>query len=123
VATIIRDGPLTGGLAYEAISHAGKLRSPLAVIPYDNQMSISPNRGGLVKYLSSLRMGPVVVHGVTRKGKGYQFADKGPGSYYAVPSFSISGGFASKEPAPEEPDTGQQEAVLSQQEAVLILSR
>ena len=53
---VIGDGALTGGLAYEALSHAGQLQLPLMVVLNDNKMSISPNVGGLSKYLSRLSM-------------------------------------------------------------------
>ncbi|MDR2660059.1 MAG: 1-deoxy-D-xylulose-5-phosphate synthase [Spirochaetaceae bacterium] len=53
---VIGDGALTGGMAYEALSHAGQLALPLIVILNDNRMSISPNVGGLSKYLSRLSM-------------------------------------------------------------------
>ncbi|HRU27324.1 MAG TPA: 1-deoxy-D-xylulose-5-phosphate synthase N-terminal domain-containing protein, partial [Treponema sp.] len=53
---VIGDGALTGGLAYEALSHAGHLQLPLIVILNDNKMSISPNVGGLSKHLSRLTM-------------------------------------------------------------------
>jgi 1-deoxy-D-xylulose-5-phosphate synthase len=53
---IIGDGALTGGLAYEALSHAGHLELPLIVVLNDNKMSISPNVGALSKYLSRLSM-------------------------------------------------------------------
>ena len=53
---VIGDGALTGGLAYEALSHAGHLGLPLIVILNDNKMSISANVGGLSKYLSRLSM-------------------------------------------------------------------
>jgi 1-deoxy-D-xylulose-5-phosphate synthase len=53
---VIGDGALTGGLAYEALSHAGQLGLPLVVVLNDNKMSISPNVGGLSKYLSRLSM-------------------------------------------------------------------
>jgi 1-deoxy-D-xylulose-5-phosphate synthase len=56
VIAVIGDGALTGGLAYEALSHAGQLGLPLIVILNDNKMSISPNVGGLSKYLSRLSM-------------------------------------------------------------------
>jgi len=56
VAAVIGDGALTGGMAYEALSHAGQLGLPLMVILNDNKMSISPNVGGLSKYLSRLSM-------------------------------------------------------------------
>jgi 1-deoxy-D-xylulose-5-phosphate synthase len=53
---VIGDGALTGGLAYEALSHAGQLGLPLIVILNDNKMSISANVGGLSKYLSRLSL-------------------------------------------------------------------
>ena len=55
-AAVIGDGALTGGLAYEALSHAGQLGLPLVVILNDNNMSIGPNVGALSKYLSRLSM-------------------------------------------------------------------
>ncbi|MDR1178152.1 MAG: 1-deoxy-D-xylulose-5-phosphate synthase [Spirochaetaceae bacterium] len=168
VVAVIGDGALTGGLAYEALSHAGQLDFPLVVILNDNKMSISPNVGGLSKYLSRLSMKsryqrirrgidrlvkrfpffgsriydvmlrmkrgvkalfytdnffvdlgfeyvgpieghnlpvleevlrdvkklgkPVVVHVITRKGKGYAFAENDPGNYHGVQSFSVEDG-------------------------------
>jgi len=56
VIAVIGDGALTGGMAYEALSHAGHLGLPLIVILNDNKMSISRNVGGLSKYLSRLSM-------------------------------------------------------------------
>ncbi|MDR3145155.1 MAG: 1-deoxy-D-xylulose-5-phosphate synthase, partial [Treponema sp.] len=53
---VIGDGALTGGMAYEALSHAGQLGLPLVVVLNDNKMSIGPNVGGLSKYLSRLSM-------------------------------------------------------------------
>ena len=167
---VIGDGALTGGLAYEALSHAGQTGLPLVVILNDNKMSISANVGGLSKYLSRLSMKekyqsfrrgfdtmikrlpfvggalfdavirlkravkavfytdnffvdlgfeyvgpiqgqniqvltsvledvrrldrPVVIHVITRKGKGYSFAEEDPGSYHGVGAFSVSGGIA-----------------------------
>jgi len=162
---IIGDGALTGGLAYEALSHAGHLGLPLIVILNDNKMSINRNVGGLSKYLSRLSMKanyqsfrrsfdsmakkipffgeaffnlvvrlkravkavfyndnffvdlgfeyvgtigghniqalievlndvsklnrPVVVHVITRKGKGFIQAENNPDNYHKVSSFSI----------------------------------
>jgi 1-deoxy-D-xylulose-5-phosphate synthase len=167
---VIGDGALTGGLAYEALSHAGHLALPLVVILNDNKMSISPNVGGLSKYLSRLSMKaryqsfrrkfdsmvkriplagdslyeaivrmkravkaifytdnffvdlgfeyvgpieghhiqrleqvlrdvrnlerPVVIHVITRKGKGYDLAEHDPGNYHGVSSFSVIDGFS-----------------------------
>ncbi|MDL2229230.1 1-deoxy-D-xylulose-5-phosphate synthase [Treponema sp. OttesenSCG-928-L16] len=165
---VIGDGALTGGLAYEALSHAGQLGYPLIVILNDNKMSIGPNVGGISKYLSRLSMKtkyqifrrtfdgivkkipllgqrlydgvvrmkrgvkalfytenffvdlgfeyvgpigghdeqqleqvlrdvrklrrPVVVHVITRKGKGYSFAEHDPSSFHGVSSFSVVDG-------------------------------
>lgn len=54
VIAVIGDGALTGGLAYEALSHAGQLKLPLIVVLNDNSMSISPNVGAISRYLSRL---------------------------------------------------------------------
>jgi 1-deoxy-D-xylulose-5-phosphate synthase len=165
---VIGDGALTGGLAYEALSHAGHLKLPLIVILNDNKMSINANVGGLSKYLSRLSMKanyqtfrrhfdamvkkipfagemffdlvvrlkravkavfyidnffvdlgfeyvgpigghniraltsvledvqrlnrPVVIHVITRKGKGYGYAEDEPDSYHGVKSFSVDEG-------------------------------
>ncbi|GHT85937.1 hypothetical protein FACS1894137_10850 [Spirochaetia bacterium] len=165
---VIGDGALTGGLAYEALSHAGQLGLPLVVILNDNKMSIGRNVGGLSKYLSRLSMKgyyqsfrrhfdamakrlpfigdiffavvvrlkravkavfytdnffvdlgfeyvgpiaghtiqhlaevlrdvralnrPVVVHVITQKGKGYEFAEHDPLNYHGVGTFSASKG-------------------------------
>ena len=51
---VIGDGALTGGMAYEALSHAGQLGLPLVVVLNDNSMSISPNVGAVSRYLSRL---------------------------------------------------------------------
>ena len=175
---VIGDGALTGGLAYEALSHAGSLGLPLIVILNDNKMSISRNVGGLSKYLSRLSMKekyqtfrrhfdamakkipfigdaffnlvvrlkravkavfyidnffvdlgfeyvgpigghniqalidvlkdvrklnrPVVVHLITRKGKGFNFAENNPDSYHGVASFPVDEGLASTPAAPAE---------------------
>ena len=56
VVAVIGDGALTGGMAFEALSHAGQLAKNLIVILNDNQMSISENTGSLSKYLSRLTM-------------------------------------------------------------------
>ncbi|GAB1481458.1 1-deoxy-D-xylulose-5-phosphate synthase [Treponema sp.] len=169
---VIGDGALTGGLAYEGLSHAGQLGLPLVVILNDNKMSIGPNVGSLSKYLSRLTMKaryqnfrrrvdfivkripffgdffydiivrmkrgikavfypenffvdlgfeyvgpidghqlpvleqvlsdvrqlgkPVVVHVLTRKGKGYEFAEEDPSSFHGVSSFSITEGLVEK---------------------------
>ncbi|MEG2323127.1 MAG: 1-deoxy-D-xylulose-5-phosphate synthase [Anaerovoracaceae bacterium] len=55
VAAIIGDGALTGGLAYEALNNVGVSKTNVIVILNDNGMSISPNTGGVSKYLGRLR--------------------------------------------------------------------
>lgn len=56
VIAVIGDGALTGGMAYEALSHAGQLCKNLIVILNDNQMSIDHNTGAVSRYLSRLTM-------------------------------------------------------------------
>ncbi len=170
VIAVIGDGALTGGLAYEALSHAGQLGLPLIVILNDNAMSISRNVGALSKYLSRLSMKskyqsfrrgadsliknipvagrplmsivnrlkravkavfytdnffvdlgfeyagpidghniqqierllsdvkkldhPVVVHVLTKKGRGYGFAETDPSAYHGVSAFSVDEGLS-----------------------------
>ncbi|MBQ7040166.1 MAG: 1-deoxy-D-xylulose-5-phosphate synthase, partial [Clostridia bacterium] len=52
---ILGDGALSGGLAFEALNNAGRLKSNLIVILNDNEMSISSNVGSLTNYLTRLR--------------------------------------------------------------------
>jgi 1-deoxy-D-xylulose-5-phosphate synthase len=168
VVAVIGDGALTGGLAYEALNNAGRLKSNLVIILNDNNMSISENVGGMANYLAKLRtsskytgfkenmentlnqmpgigktiveklkrskdaikyfmlpsmffedmgltyIGPidghnisqmmialnaaskakkaVVVHVITKKGKGYQLAEKYPSRYHGVDPFDIVSG-------------------------------
>ena len=51
---IIGDGALTGGMAFEALNHAGHLKKELIIILNDNNMSISKNVGGLQDYLTNM---------------------------------------------------------------------
>ena len=56
---IIGDGALTGGMALEAINHAGHLpKTNLLVVLNDNEMSISPNVGAIPRYLNRMRLSP-----------------------------------------------------------------
>ena len=55
VIAVIGDGALTGGMALEALNDAGFSKSKMTVILNDNEMSISPNVGGLNKFLGKLR--------------------------------------------------------------------
>ncbi len=52
VVAVIGDGSLTGGMAYEALNHAGSLDRDMIIILNDNEMSISPNVGALSSFLS-----------------------------------------------------------------------
>ncbi len=58
VVAIIGDGAMTGGMAYEALNHAGHSGTNLIVVLNDNEMSISPNVGALSSYLNRLRTDP-----------------------------------------------------------------
>lgn len=58
VVSIIGDGALTGGMAFEALNHAGHSKTDFIVILNDNEMSISQNVGGLSKYLNKIRTAP-----------------------------------------------------------------
>ncbi|GAB4348096.1 MAG: 1-deoxy-D-xylulose-5-phosphate synthase [Cyanophyceae cyanobacterium] len=56
---VIGDGALTGGMALEAINHAGHLPdTSLMVVLNDNEMSISPNVGAIPRYLNKMRLSP-----------------------------------------------------------------
>jgi len=59
VASIIGDGSMSGGLAFEGINNAGHLRKQLLVILNDNEMSISPNVGALHHYLTRIVTNPI----------------------------------------------------------------
>ncbi|MEE9423013.1 MAG: 1-deoxy-D-xylulose-5-phosphate synthase [Gammaproteobacteria bacterium] len=57
VIAVIGDGAMTAGQAYEALNHAGTLDTNLLVVLNDNNMSISPNVGGMSKYLARILSG------------------------------------------------------------------
>ena len=168
VIAIIGDGALTGGMALEALNDAGYSKCKMTVILNDNEMSISPNIGGLNKFLGKLRTkklytrtnkllkkqissipiigkpavtaiqrikrsikqliihkmffedigftylgpvdghnieklesildmskqvnGPVLIHVLTKKGKGYKFAEDNPDKFHATSPFNIETG-------------------------------
>ncbi len=165
VIAIIGDGALTGGMALEALNDVGYSKCKMTVILNDNEMSISPNVGGLNNFLGKLRVkklytrtnnllkkqissipivgkttvkaiqrikraikqlvihkmffedigftylgpvdghnieklesiltmskqvkGPVLIHVLTKKGKGYEFAEKNPDKFHATSPFDI----------------------------------
>lgn len=58
VLAVIGDGAMGGGMAFEALNHAGDSRTDLIVVLNDNEMSISHNVGGLAAYLERIRTDP-----------------------------------------------------------------
>ncbi|MDP2980960.1 MAG: 1-deoxy-D-xylulose-5-phosphate synthase, partial [Candidatus Omnitrophota bacterium] len=168
VVAVIGDASLGGGMALEALNHAGHLHKNMLVILNDNEMSISKSVGALSKYLNSIitapaynkirkdvenllsrvpRFGfrvirsarrleeglknllvpgmlfeelglryfgpidgndiaavigtlkniinmnePILLHVVTKKGKGYSFAEKGPEKFHGISSFNVDTG-------------------------------
>ncbi|MEF2654440.1 MAG: 1-deoxy-D-xylulose-5-phosphate synthase [Blautia sp.] len=59
VVSVIGDGALTGGMAYEAMNNAAELKTNFIIVLNDNNMSISKNVGGMSSYLSALRTAEV----------------------------------------------------------------
>ncbi|MFV0464968.1 MAG: 1-deoxy-D-xylulose-5-phosphate synthase [Lachnospiraceae bacterium] len=172
VVSVIGDGAMTGGMAFEALNNASSIRSNFMIVLNDNNMSISENVGGLSKLLSNLRMtktyqeiktgvantlgkvpifgdgivdrirrtksglkqllvsgmyfenmgitylgpvdghdvpalvkifkeasqfqGPVLVHVITQKGRGYLPAEKHPSRFHGTDSFDIATGIPLK---------------------------
>ena len=168
IVSVIGDGALTGGMAYEALNNAARLKKNFIIVLNDNKMSISENVGGISRYLSNLRadegynllkknvagtlakvpmigndlvdtllrtknsikqflipgmwfenmgityLGPVdghdvkglakifseakkinhavLIHVMTKKGKGYRPAERNPSSFHGVESFDIETG-------------------------------
>ena len=168
IVSVIGDGALTGGMAYEALNNAARLKKNFIIVLTDNKMSISENVGGISRYLSNLRadegynllkknvagtlakvpmigndlvdtllrtknsikqflipgmwfenmgityLGPVdghdvkglakifseakkinhavLIHVMTKKGKGYRPAEKNPSSFHGVEPFDIETG-------------------------------
>ncbi|XVG95052.1 1-deoxy-D-xylulose-5-phosphate synthase [Eubacteriales bacterium KG127] len=171
VVSIIGDGAMTGGIAFEGLNNISERNSRVIVILNDNGMSISPNVGGMAKHLSNLRTsdpylnvkkviskvenlpkvgdilyksmrnakehmkyallpkgvlfeelgltylgpidghnieeiitalesakkinGPVLVHAITKKGKGYISAEKNPDKYHGIGPFNPCTGLTS----------------------------
>ncbi len=59
VLAVIGDGALTGGMAFEALNHAGHAKTPVIIVINDNSMSISPSVGGLAQHLARARTHPL----------------------------------------------------------------
>jgi 1-deoxy-D-xylulose-5-phosphate synthase len=60
IVAVIGDGSLTGGMAFEALNHAGHLKSQIIVVLNDNEMSISKNIGALSSHLNKIMTGEFV---------------------------------------------------------------
>ena len=73
---VIGDGAMTGGMAFEALNHAGDTDADLLVILNDNDMSISPNVGGLSNHLTRLLSGQL--YSTVREG-GKKVLERMPG--------------------------------------------
>lgn len=72
IVAVIGDGAMTGGMAYEALNHAGHLGSPITVVLNDNGMSISQNVGAVAGALQKARLDPMLtrVRNEIEKGLG-----------------------------------------------------
>ena len=70
VVAVAGDGAMTGGVAFEAISQAGGLGTPIVVVLNDNGMSISPNVGALSGYFNRMRLNPKLWHAREEVEKG-----------------------------------------------------
>jgi 1-deoxy-D-xylulose-5-phosphate synthase len=102
VVSVIGDGAMTGGVAFEAIHQAGGLGTPMVVVLNDNGMSISPNVGALSRYFNRVRLNPKLWHareGVEAKltelpgGIGSAFERIGPQLKESIKSFWAPGLF------------------------------
>ena len=80
VAAVIGDGALTGGMAYEALNHAGHLKTNFMVVLNDNDMSIDRNVGGMSAYLGRIRTDP----------KYYRFKEELDGMMRRIPAIGNS---------------------------------
>jgi 1-deoxy-D-xylulose-5-phosphate synthase len=68
VVSVIGDGAMTAGMAFEALNHGGSLNPNMLVILNENQMSISPNVGAITKILARMMSGPTVTN-IRERGK------------------------------------------------------
>ncbi len=84
VVSVIGDGALTGGVAYEALNNAGHVNTNMIVILNDNEMSISQNIGGISKHLSRLRTAPAYKDLKERLKKTLNKIPKAGGTVYSA---------------------------------------
>lgn len=79
IVSVIGDGSLTGGMAYEALNNASRLETNFIVVLNDNNMSISENVGGVSKYLNNIRTADMYLdlkEGVYKSLLGKSYGDK-----------------------------------------------
>jgi len=111
VVAVIGDGAMTAGISFEALNHAGHVKSDLIVVLNDNEMSIAPNVGALSRYLNRLRtdrmysrskeeieqlllkipsVGPRVTHAVARIKDSFKYLMM-PGMFFEELGFTYLG--------------------------------
>ena len=102
VVAVVGDGAMTGGVAFEAISQAGGLGTPIVVVLNDNGMSIAPNVGALSRQFNRVRLNPRLWHardgiegGLTKLpgGIGAAFERFGPHIKESIKAFAAPGLF------------------------------
>src|SRR5436853_3327944 len=102
VVTVVGDGAMTGGVAFEAVHQAGGSGTPVVVLLNDNGMSIAPNVGGLSRYFNRVRLNPKLWHaregvegGLTKLpgGIGAAFERLGPQLKESIKAFWAPGLF------------------------------
>ena len=76
IISVIGDGGMTAGMAYEALCHAGYLKKDMLVILNDNEMSISPNVGAMNNYLTKILSGKTL--STIKQKSGQLLGDKHP---------------------------------------------
>jgi 1-deoxy-D-xylulose-5-phosphate synthase len=100
VVSVIGDGALTGGVAYEALHNAGGLQTPIVIVLNDNGMSISPNVGALSRNFQRVRLNPRLYHareGVEERltklplGLGQRIGKLGPEIKAAIKAYAAPG--------------------------------
>ncbi|MBI4897151.1 MAG: 1-deoxy-D-xylulose-5-phosphate synthase [Actinobacteria bacterium] len=82
VVAVIGDGSMTGGVAFEAIHHAGGMGTPMVVILNDNGMSISPNVGALSRSFNRVRLNPKLYRARDNAEKGLTKLPAGIGAAF-----------------------------------------
>src|SRR6266508_3308382 len=102
VVAVIGDGALTGGVAFEALHHAGGLQTPIVIVLNDNGMSISPNVGAISRSCQRMRLKPKLYEARSKTeerltqlplGLGRQFERLGPEVKAAIKAYWAPGLF------------------------------